>query len=389
MNTLSAYIAFLAVIMACLSVSQPSLAADIKGSVTTQWLHFPDSEPENHSFGRSVTLELEAYHRFDSNVEFVGDGILRMDDKDAGRRRLDAKEAYLKTTYADTDFFIGNRQVFWGKAESRNIVDVINQRDTAANTGQTEKIGASSLSAEGFIADAEWQVFYLPAFTEQTSHDPDAHPSAGLRSAAALFSRKDGKDADDFAARISSYSGNWDYALSGFYGTAREPLRSVTSAGLLQPRYVLQRSVGLEGQYTSDEVLVKLEGLAGVQGSSDFSALVTGIEKTFYAVGSTKWDAGLISELQFDDRPQAADELFGVIGVRLTLNDTQDTSLLMLYSSDREHDQTLTSLEASRRLTDAVSLVVNASFFNARTPSSSFGMLSDDDQLSAQLKWFF
>ena len=78
-----------------------------------------------------------------------------------------------------------------------------------------------------------------------------------------------------------------------------------------------------------------------------------------------------------------------MIGVRLTLNDTQDTSLLMLYSSDREHDQTLTSLEASRRLTDAVSLVVNASFFNARTPSSSFGMLSDDDQLSAQLKWFF
>ena len=84
-----------------------------------------------------------------------------------------------------------------------------------------------------------------------------------------------------------------------------------------------------------------------------------------------------------------ANELFGVVGVRLLLNDPQDTNFLVLHSSDREYDQTLLSLKGSRRLSESLFLEVNGSFFNARTPSSSFGMLSDDDQISAQLKWFF
>ena len=123
--------------------------------------------------------------------------------------------------------------------------------------------------------------------------------------------------------------------------------------------------------------------------TSDFFAAVTGVEKTLYAVWDTQWDAGLIGEVQFDDRPQVANELFGVVGVRLLLNDPQDTNFLVLHSSDREYDQTLLSLKGSRRLSESLFLEVNGSFFNARTPSSSFGMLSDDDQISAQLKWFF
>lgn len=363
-------------------------AADIKGSVTTQWQYFPDSEPQNHSYGRAATLELDLFQRFD-NTELVAELLGRFDDRDSGRRTLDARQAYVKSEAFGVDLFLGNRQVFWGKAESKNIVDVINQRDAAANSGQVEKKGALSVSAEKYSGDLEFQFFYIPEFRTKTSNDPDAHPSAGMASTAPRFARQNGKNADDFAARISGYTGDWDYALSGFYGTARDPIISVTAEGKILPYYVLQRSIGLEGQYTSDAILVKLEGLFGTQHNADFSALVTGVEKTLYAVWDTQWDIGLIGEVQMDDRPQAADELFGVAGVRLVINDPEDTNFLALYSADREHDQTLFSIEASRRLSERFFVELSGQFYNARSVSSPFGLLSDDDQISARLKWFF
>lgn len=366
----------------------PLSAADVKGSVTTQWIGFPDSEPQNHSFGRSATLNLELYQRFEQ-AEFVADITARLDDKDSGRRNLDATDAYVKTYLSELELYAGNRKIFWGKVESKNIVDVINQRDASANSGQTEKLGALSFSAEKYFDETELQFFFLPGFNTKTYNDADSHPSTGLAFAAPEFERKDGKKADELAARFSGYYGGLDYALSGFYGTARDPIISPKADGKLRPYYAMQRSIGVEGQYTSEAVLLKLEVLFGKQGTSDFFAAVTGVEKTLYAVWDTQWDAGLIGEVQFDDRPQVANELFGVVGVRLLLNDPQDTNFLVLHSSDREYDQTLLSLKGSRRLSESLFLEVNGSFFNARTPSSSFGMLSDDDQISAQLKWFF
>jgi len=161
----------------------------------------------------------------------------------------------------------------------------------------------------------------------------------------------------------------------------------------LSPYYALQKSIGLEAQFTGDATLLKWESLHGIQsslqGGHDFAAAVAGIEYTYYGVFETIWDIGLIGEIQHDDRPQAAANQFGVAGVRLVFNDIADSNILFLASSDRKADQSLVSLEASQRINEFVSIKLSSQFYNARTPTSTFGQLSDDDAVTLTLNMFF
>ena len=364
-------------------------AGQINSTVSTRVDFYPDHADGTASEGRSVEVKVEGYHDFDES-RLVGEFVGRMDAEDSGRRIIEARQAYFRTPLAGFDFFIGNRQEFWGKAESKNVVDVINQSDAAASQGKSAKLGAPSVSAERYFDFGDLQLWYISDFREKTFNDSDAHPSAGLPVTTVSFERDDGADADDFAARLSTFSGNWDFAASAFYGTARDPIVSTSSSGAaLQHHYPLQRSIGLEAQFTGDATLLKWESLHGHQGSSDFIAGVTGVEYTLYGVFGRIWDLGLIGEIQHDDRPQSAADQFGVGGVRLTVNDVAESSLLLLVSADREADQTLVSLEATRRLNEWTSIELSGQFFNARTPSSSFGLLSDDDAVTLVLDVFF
>ena len=199
-------------------------------------------------------------------------------------------------------------QEFWGKAESKNVVDVINQSDAAANDGKSGKLGAPSISAERYLDIGDLQLWYISGFREKTFNDSDAHPSSGVPVISAQYARKDDKDADDFAVRLSSFAGDWDLAGSFFYGTARDPILSLSSDGsALNPYYVLQKSIGFEAQYTGNVTLLKWESLHGTQSSligvHDFAAAVMGIEYTYYGPFETIWDIGLIGEIQHDDCP--------------------------------------------------------------------------------------
>ncbi len=324
----------------------------------------------------------------------MGEFIVREDEKDSGRRITEARQAYFRTPFAGFDVFLGNRQEFWGKAESKNVVDLINQSDAAANEGKSGKLGALSISAERYVDIGDLQLWYISGFREKTFNDSDAHPSSGLTVNSAQYARKDGKDADDFAVRLSSFAGDWDLAGSVFYGTARDPILTVAVGGkALNPYYALQKSIGLEAQYTGDATLLKWESLHGTQssliGTHNFSAAVAGIEYTYYRSFETKLDIGLIGEVQHDDRPQAAANQFGVAGVRLVFNDIADSNILFLLSADSKMDQSIVSLEASQRINDVTSVKLTSQFYNARTATSAYGQLSDDDAVTLTLNMFF
>ena len=376
-----------------LLLAQPAFAGEVNGTLSSRLDFYPDRDDGTASEGRSAEVKIDAFHDFDAS-RIVGEFIARGDEKDSGRRITEAHQAYLRTPLAGFDVFVGNRQEFWGKAESKNVVDVINQSDAAANEGKSGKLGAPSISAERYLDIGDLQLWYISGFREKTFNDSDAHPSSGLPVSSAQYARKDGKDADDFAARLSSFAGEWDLAGSVFYGTARDPILSVASdGGALKPYYALQKSIGLEAQYTGDVTLLKWESLHGTQtgllGTHDFAAAVAGIEYTYYGPFETMWDIGLIGEVQHDDRPQAAANQFFVAGVRLVFNDIADSHVLFLASADRKADQSFVSLEASRRINDVTSVKLTSRFYNARTPSSAFGQLLDDDAVTLTLNMFF
>ena len=374
-------------------LAHPVIGGELNGTLSSRLDFYPENADGTLSEGRSVEVKIDTFHDFEES-RIVGEFIVRGDEKDSGRRITEARQAYFRTPFAGFDVFVGNRQEFWGKAESKNVVDVINQSDAAANDGKSGKLGAPSISAERYLDVGNLQLWYISSFREKTFNDSDAHPSSGVPVSSAQYARKNGKDAHDFAARLSSFAGEWDLAGSVFYGTARDPILSVASDGsALTPYYALQKSIGLEVQYTGDVTLLKWENLHGTQsslmGAHDFAAAVAGIEYTYYRPLETIWDIGLIGEVQHDDRPQAAANQFVVAGVRLIFNDMADSNILFLASVDRKADQSVVSLEASRRFNDVTSVKLTSQFYNARTATSAFGRLSDDDSVTLTLNMFF
>ena len=371
----------------------PVNGGELNGTLSSRLDFYPENADGTASEGRSVEVKIDAFHDFDES-RIVGEFIVREDENDSGRRITEARQAYFRTPFAGFDVFLGNRQEFWGKAESKNVVDLINQSDAAANEGKSGKLGALSISAERYVDIGDLQLWYISGFREKTFNDSDAHPSSGLTVNSAQYARKDGKDADDFAVRLSSFAGDWDLAGSVFYGTARDPILTVAVGGkALNPYYALQKSIGLEAQYTGDATLLKWESLHGTQssliGTHNFSAAVAGIEYTYYRSFETKLDIGLIGEVQHDDRPQAAANQFGVAGVRLVFNDIADSNILFLLSADSKMDQSIVSLEASQRINDVTSVKLTSQFYNARTATSAYGQLSDDDAVTLTLNMFF
>ena len=376
-----------------LLLAHPVNGGELNGTLSSRLDFYPENADGTSSEGRSVEVKIDAFHDFDES-RIVGEFIVREDEKDSGRRITEARQAYFRTPFAGFDVFLGNRQEFWGKAESKNVVDLINQSDAAANEGKSGKLGALSISAERYVDIGDLQLWYISGFREKTFNDSDAHPSSGLTVNSAQYARKDGKDADDFAVRLSSFAGDWDLAGSVFYGTARDPILTVAVGGkALNPYYALQKSIGLEAQYTGDATLLKWESLHGTQssliGTHNFSAAVAGIEYIYYRSFETKLDIGLIGEVQHDDRPQAAANQFGVAGVRLVFNDIADSNILFLLSADSKMDQSIVSLEASQRINDVTSVKLTSQFYNARTATSAYGQLSDDDAVTLTLNMFF
>ncbi len=376
-----------------LLLANPVNGGELNGTLSSRLDFYPENAYGTASEGRSVEVKIDAFHDFDES-RIVGEFIVREDEKDSGRRITEARQAYFRTPFAGFDVFLGNRQEFWGKAESKNVVDLINQSDAAANEGKSGKLGALSISAERYVDIGDLQLWYISGFREKTFNDSDAHPSSGLTVNSAQYARKDGKDADDFAVRLSSFAGDWDLAGSIFYGTARDPILTAAVGGkALNPYYALQKSIGLEAQYTGDATLLKWESLHGTQssliGTHNFSAAVAGIENTYYRSFETKLDIGLIGEVQHDDRPQAAANQFGVAGVRLVFNDIADSNILFLLSADSKMDQSIVSLEASQRINDVTSVKLTSQFYNARTATSAYGQLSDDDAVTLTLNMFF
>ena len=374
-------------------LAHPVIGGELNGTLSSRLDFYPENADGTLSEGRSVEVKIDTFHDFEES-RIVGEFIVRGDEKDSGRRITEARQAYFRTPFAGFDVFLGNRQEFWGKAESKNVVDLINQSDAAANEGKSGKLGALSISAERYVDIGDLQLWYISGFREKTFNDRDAHPSSGLTVNSAQYERKDGKDADDFAVRLSSFVGDWDLAGSFFYGTARDPILTLAvGRKALNPYYALQKSIGLEAQYTGDVTLLKWESLHGTQssliGTHNFSAAVAGIEYTYYRSFETKLDIGLIGEIQHDDRPQAAANQFGVAGVRLVFNDIADSNILFLLSADSKTDQSIVSLEASQRINDVTSVKLTSQFYNARSATSAYGQLSDDDAVTLTLNMFF
>ncbi|MDQ3774277.1 MAG: hypothetical protein M3461_07895 [Pseudomonadota bacterium] len=164
--------------------------------------------------------------------------------------------------------------MFWGVAESRHLVNIINQDDRVEDIDEEDKLCQPMVNLNLSQDWGNLSLFILPGFRERTFPDREA------RLRGQLFVDTDRAEFEsaaeewhvDYAARWSHTFEDWDIGVAQFWGTAREPRLIATPAPPQRPRFQISRydiidQTSLDLQVTKGSWLWKLEAITrGGQG---------------------------------------------------------------------------------------------------------------------------
>jgi len=318
-------------------------------------------------------------------------GVVRYDENDEERNLVDVTELTWTYTYQDWEFKLGIGKVFWGVAETLHLVDIINQTDLADDIDTETKLGQPLISLSRLTDVGVFDFFVLPFFRERTF----AGPSGRLRTQPfvdtdiAVFESEEEEEHIDYAARWSHSIGIFDFGLSYFNGTGRDPVFTLSADNnSLVPNYVQIEQFGIDAQATSGAWLWKLEAIdrsaADTFLTENFQAAVAGLEYTFFDIAGA--DIGVVIEHSYDSRgEQSLSDDVTFVGARLALNDEQSTDLLIGCSADGN----LCSIEGSRRIGESFKLSVRGNTFSNIDESSVLAAQREDDFLQLNLAYFF
>lgn len=405
-------IAFVAAVLA--NVGAPATAGEwsFNGAVAGEaryFLYAPQYPGQLAHWQPSLTLEPDLrWQSDDGKHQLVLLPFARFDGQDEARTHGDVREGYYRyVSDHDWSLLIGAAKVFWGTAESRHLVDIINQTDAVEDVDEEDKLGQPMVK---FSLLKEWgqiDLFVLPGFRTRNFPGTDGRLrfATPVDEDAAIFERGARRGSVDYAARYSNFFGSWDVGLSIFHGSSRAPRFALAPEGdRLLPIYDVITQGGLDVQYTSGAWLFKGEAIIrGGQGDA-FFASVAGFEYTIYQIFGRAWDLGVLAEYLYDDRDQGfVIEPFGVAsaapptpfqndvfaGARLGLNDIQDTALLAGVSIDAEDQSLSMFVEAERRLGENWTAEFESRLFFNVAPANALGAIRDDDVLTVRLTRYF
>ena len=372
--------------------------ADFTGRLSAQSRWFPQSAlfSGQRAHASGFVAEPNLYVEDEGGLILNVTPFFRYDSADGRRTHFDLREAYVLLSGAigngGWELRLGVDRVFWGVVESRHLVDIVNQIDLVEHPDEKTRMGQPMAYVTW---SSDWGVVELLGMSWHRKRtfpgsDGRLRASVVVDNDLAEYESSSGKWHPDFAARYSHTLGLLDFGASVFDGTAREPAFGLCfdcgpqgvpsnspgpsgSSGLpvpvLYPIYHQIRQYGLDAQWTTGSLLLKLEAirrsgarnLAGVE--ETFNAFVLGGEYTFFSLWNTDADLTLFAEWDRDERGRRAtnfyeNDLFAAL--RLMLNDVQGTEMTVSVLHDLDKRQSIYGLELARRLSDAFSLDLGA-----------------------------
>jgi hypothetical protein len=292
----------------------------------------------------------------DMNFELILFG--RVDQHDRNRTHGDIREGFFELIFDEWTFGFGIHKVFWGVTESRHLVDIINQTDLVEDFDADIKLGQAMLTTSYTHDKAGTFSLYVMSWARPLVFPgPEGRPTLPIPvdNDIRVYQSRLKEGQIDAALRWSHTMDGFDWGLSYFFGTAREPqlFPTINAAGalVLQPAYKLIHQGGLDVQYTIEGWLFKVESIVrGGQGPT-FGAVTGGFEYTFYQVSGSIVDIGLILEYDYDGRDNNTFIVFEndfFVGTRLSLSDVGSTAFLVGSYIDAKDGSVLIAAEASR-----------------------------------------
>lgn len=392
----------LAVLFCCLTIPLSLHASDIeyRGNVSLQAQGFTQSpvHTADHDLNLSLSGEVELFRgfegKFDSN--FVFTPFFRIDQHDDERTHTDIRELYYLAAGDTWELKIGVGQVFWGVAESRNIVDIINQTDQVEGVTTDAKLGQPMLNVTSIQDWGDLSLYVLPGFREQTFAGSDGRPRLPFTVDAdnPEYESADEDQHVDVALRYSTYIDVLDIGVSVFDGTSRQPLLVLNATGsALQPLYYQVTQVGLDLQATLESWLLKLEAVHRTGDLiTDHAELVTGFEYSFYGVNDSNLDIGVVGEYLWDERDLDATHTLQndiLLGLRFALNDEQSTEALVGTIIDLDGNGNTFTAEASRRLNDRFTLSADLFIQEDTDDDGNPTAFAKEDFAQIEVSYFF
>ncbi len=387
-----------------------------RGTVAVEGRFFPlgpahaGQRPQDISFWGEAEWGVDLADRSRFSVK----PFFRYDTSDDRRTHWDLREAFWQKEFQDFRLRVGVARVFWGTLESAHLVDIINQVD------QVEAPDISSLTEYRLgqpmvhlSLPRSWgtiDAFYLPYSRERTF--PGQH--GRLRSRIAIdtddtqFENSLGHWYPSFAVRYSHSISNLDFGVYYFHGTSRDPSFKVLTPIQLPvvggpqptvvPVYQVINQGGIDASYTRGPWQFKFEGLVR-EGFNNFGGkeetyVAGGIggEYTFKSFFDTGADVGVLAEFLWDSRGRRSTTLFEndmFVGVRVNLNDKDDTRALLGYIQDVKDSDKIIYFGASRRITDAMRIDLQARFFLNPSADRILYDVRKDHYLQVSLQYRF
>lgn len=382
----------------------------------------------------------------------VLDLFARADAREDARSRGDFREAYYEVQSGPLTSRFGLRRVFWGIAESRHLVDVVNQSDLADDLDGEAKLGQPMLEFAFAGAPGALALYALPGFRERRLPGPGGplvYPFPLALHETRIEARGEQLHTD-YAARAGTQFGALDFAVSWFDGIGREPrilpclrrgsgfegtedaancavLESVTAAAptptllmpilqalgiapdnaeiaaeleararanlVLVPEYARERRLGLEAQFIQEALALKVEALVRDTRGERSYAGVLGLEYTLSGLGGDgAQDLGLIVEWLRDTQSELLSARYDhevFLGGRWALNDIANTQALGGVLLDTTGDGQTWSLEANRRLGDDWKLALRLRAFTGGDRNDPANVVQDADELRLTLERYF
>jgi hypothetical protein len=227
----------------------------------------------------------------------------------------------------------GVNRVFWGVAESRHAVDVINQSDMRESFTGDVKMGQPMVVLSWQRTWGQIEYYALPLFRKR--HFPLDADRPRLQLPITAGEVVGGKPVDH-AIRISHLKGDVDVHGYYFHGTSREPdllplFDQFGAVSALKPLYRPMDQFAGDVQWARGAWLFKGELMHRRKSNTQYQAGVGGFEYAISRPFGTVADLSLLAEYQFDNRPFSewpVPVTNGVYsGFRLALNDSVSSDL--------------------------------------------------------------
>jgi len=387
----------------------PLHAAEWSGYIGGQTRNFfedPASSEQHNSYLSAVT-EPEFFHDWDDGKQNVEVKLFyRVDQHDDERTHGDIRELSWTGVFDSWEVRAGISKVFWGVAETQHLVDIVNQTDLVENVDGEDKLGQPMIRASTELDWGTFDFFILPGFRERTFAGIEGRPRPNViidTDRDAIYDSSDNEDHIDLAGRYSHYIGEWEFGLSLFSGTGREPTNfspvGVSPGGepIVVPVYSLINQVGFDGQAFFGDWTWKLEAIntnvrSGTKKGINSFQTVGGFEYTLVGLADSSMDLGFVVEYHYSDKRIYENTIFDndlATALRFVLNDAQSTEILAGLTTDADTQTVGSFIEASRRLGDSWTLEAQIRTFHGAEEGRPLFSFRFDNFAQVDLNYHF